>query len=81
MYEPSINDATDLQSLKDYIDSEFRKISGAFLVGETDTLHCVVWYSLPPRPAEGLLAYLDNSIVGIATTGLHEYRGGAWVKL
>lgn len=81
MYRPDVNDATNFDELKEYIEKEFRKLSGQLLVGRTDTLECRVWYILPPRPLEGLIAYLDNSISGITTTGLHEYRGGTWVKL
>lgn len=81
MYVPDPNDSQTLEELKEYVEREFRKISAQVLIGETDTLEFKIWYELPLRPLEGLAAYLDNSIVGITTTGLHEYRGGAWVKL
>lgn len=78
MYEPDLNDATDLQSLKEYVDLELQKISGALLVGETDSLESRIWTSLPPRPVDGLSAWLDSTISPIGVTGPHYYENGVW---
>lgn len=81
MYEPGINDATDFESLKQYYDDELQKISNSLLLGEVDTIECRVWSAYPPRPYDGIIAWLDNSIAGVTTSGLHEYASGVWVKL
>lgn len=81
MYKPRRNNSKNLEEFMEYIEQELRHLSGELLVGNSDSIQHKIWYSLPPKPAEGLSAYLDNSIGGIATTGLHEYRGGTWVKL
>lgn len=81
MYRPSKNDATDIDSLKRYIDTELRKISGSLLVGETDSLDVRRWTSYPPRPYDGLTAWLENSISGVQVSGIHIYEDGTWQLL
>lgn len=81
MYKPERNDARNFEELKRYVDRELRKISNQILVGETDTLLLNDWQSLPPRPEERLLAWLDESISGINVTGLHVYHDGTWQLL
>jgi hypothetical protein len=81
MYKPNINNSKTLEELTRYVDDELKRISDSFLLGEIDTSEFKIWYEEPPRPVEGVQAFLDNSISGITTTGLHEYVGGVWVKL
>lgn len=78
MYKPDMNDATDFEGLKEYVEKEFRKLSGALLVGETDSLDNRIWTELPPRPYDGVQVWLHSSISPVGHTGPHYYENNAW---
>lgn len=81
-YNPEPIDAQDFDTLVNSINRELQNISNAFLLGVTDTLEFKIFYVLPERPSDGVLAYIDSTAdASITTSGLHEYRGGAWQKL
>jgi len=81
-YEPDPLTHKDLDDLGNYIYRELQRISDAFLLGETDTLEFKIFYELPERPVDGVMAYIDSTAdASITTSGVHEYRGGAWQKL
>lgn len=38
-------------------------------------------YVLPDKPQDGDVRYLDSSLTGITTTGIHYYNGTSWTQL
>jgi len=82
MYKPERFGNGELTDLARFVNEELAKIGDSFLNLEIDSSDYRIWYELPPRPSEGAVCYIDSSAdATITTTGLHEYRGGAWQKL
>lgn len=80
-YNPSSPlNVTDIESLRQYLESELRAI--ATEMAETDALDLRQVGQAPKRPRNGMIASADG--VGWnpgAGAGAYEFKGGAWVKL
>lgn len=79
MYKPGQYKNGD--DVAEFIVRELNKLSSELITIDVETADLQPWYVLPPKPREGAIAFLVDSIVGISVTGLHQYKNGSWVKV
>ena len=82
-YKPSLGPTLENDALQQYLYAELESIARAINGGEFQYIRLDVLNELPPRPADGDIAYFAQDVVspGAQSEGLYSYEANQWKKL